>query len=71
MTALDPTRLTIFAGPPLHHAHVPAGPFVASTEAQARAFRARFAAGGMGHLTAFDQAALDRDFDMTLARKGT
>ncbi len=27
------------------------------------AFRARFAAGGMGRLTAFDQAALDRDFD--------
>jgi redox-sensitive bicupin YhaK (pirin superfamily) len=65
MTALDSPRLTIFAGPPLHHAHVTVGPFVASTEAQARAFRARFVAGGMGRLTAFDWAALDRDFDKT------
>jgi redox-sensitive bicupin YhaK (pirin superfamily) len=63
MTALVPSRLTIFAGPPLRHAHIPAGPFVASTEAQLRSFRARFAAGGMGRLTAFDQTALDCAFD--------
>ncbi len=65
LTAQTPTRLTLFAGPPLRHPVVPAGPFVASTKAQAQAFRTRFAAGGMGRLTAFDQAALDRDFDLT------
>jgi redox-sensitive bicupin YhaK (pirin superfamily) len=70
MTAQTPARLTIFAGPPLRHTHVPAGPFVASTEARARAFRARFAAGGMGRLTAFDQAALDRDFDLASNQTG-
>lgn len=70
MTAESPSRLTVFAGAPLRHTHIPAGPFVASTEAQARAFRARFAAGGMGRLTAFDQPALDHDFDKTVARKG-
>lgn len=63
LTARSDARLTVFGGPPLRHAVLPAGPFVASTDAQARAFRARFAAGGMGRLTAFDQAALDRDFD--------
>jgi hypothetical protein len=63
MTAMTAARLTIFAGPPLRHTHVPAGPFVASTDAQARAFRTRYATGGMGQLTAFDQSALDRDFD--------
>lgn len=63
LTARSDARLTVFGGPPLRHAVVPAGPFVASTEAQARAFRARFAAGDMRRLTAFDQAALDRDFD--------
>lgn len=66
LTALTAARLTIFAGPPLRHRVIPAGPFVASTEDQARAFRARYSAGGMGRLTAFDQAALDRDFDLTL-----
>jgi hypothetical protein len=70
MTALAAARLTVFAGLPLRHAHVPAGPFVAATDAQARAFRARFAAGGMGRLTAFDQAALDRDFDLGIDRHG-
>jgi redox-sensitive bicupin YhaK (pirin superfamily) len=63
LTARSDARLTVFGGPPLRHAVIPAGPFVASTDAQTRAFRARFAAGGMGRLTAFDQAALDRDFD--------
>lgn len=69
LTAETDARLTIFAGPPLRHKVIPAGPFVASTEDQARAFRARFAAGGMGRLAAFDQAALDRDFDLNLTRK--
>lgn len=63
MTAMTAARLTIFAGPPLRHTHVPAGPFVASSDAQARAFRTRYATGGMGRLTAFDQSALDREFD--------
>ncbi|WP_137111173.1 pirin family protein [Rhodobacter sp. SY28-1] len=63
LTARNDARLTVFGGPPLRHAVIPAGPFVASTEAQVRTFRARFAAGGMGRLTAFDQATLDRDFD--------
>lgn len=70
LTALIPTRLTIFAGRPLRHAALPAGPFVASTEAQARAFRSRFASGGMGRLTPFDQSALDRDFDSSPSAKG-
>lgn len=65
LTALAETRLTLFGGPPLRHAITPSGPFVASTEAQARSFRARFASGGMGRLTAFDQTALDRAFDET------
>jgi redox-sensitive bicupin YhaK (pirin superfamily) len=70
LTAATDSRLTVFGGPPLRHAVIPAGPFVASTEAQARAFRARFGAGGMGQLVAFDQAALDRDFDRTRNQKG-
>lgn len=70
LTALSNTRLTIFGGPPLKHRVVPAGPFVASTEAQARAFEARYRAGGMGRLAAFDQAALDRDFDQIFTSKG-
>jgi redox-sensitive bicupin YhaK (pirin superfamily) len=63
LTAQTDSRLTLFGGPPLRHAAIPVGPFVASTEAQARAFRARFGAGGMGRLTPFDQAALNRAFD--------
>lgn len=64
LIAEAPSRLTIFAGPPLRHTVIPAGPFVASTDAQARAFRTRFSTGGMGRLIAFDQAALDRAFDL-------
>lgn len=67
LTALTDARLTVFGGPPLRHTVLPSGPFVASNEAQARAFRARYAAGGMGRLTAFDQAALDREFDTQAA----
>ncbi len=70
LTARENSRLTVFGGPPLRHAIVTSGPFVASTEAQARAFRTRFAAGGMGSLTAFDQAALDRDFDTKSKNSG-
>lgn len=65
LSARSDARLTVFGGRPLRHAVIPAGPFVASTDAQARAFGARYTAGGMGRLTAFDQAALDRDFDRT------
>jgi redox-sensitive bicupin YhaK (pirin superfamily) len=56
-------RLTIFGGRPLDHAAVPAGPFVASDEAQAAAFRADYAAGRMGQLVPFDQRLLDAEFD--------
>lgn len=70
VTALTAARLTIFGGPPLRHAVIPAGPFVASSDAQARAFRNRFAAGEMGRLVAFDQSALDRDFDRTASKIG-
>lgn len=66
ITARTDARLTLFGGPPLRQNVIPAGPFVASTEAQARAFRARFAAGDMGHLRAFDQSELDRAFDAGL-----
>lgn len=70
MIARSHSRLTIFAGTPLRHTVFPAGPFVASTDAQARSFRARFEAGAMGRLTAFDQAALDRDFDNIAPPRG-
>jgi redox-sensitive bicupin YhaK (pirin superfamily) len=70
MTAQTHTRVTIFAGAPLRHPVISAGPFVASTETQARTFRARFAAGRMGWLTAFDQAALDCDFDRDATARG-
>ena len=70
LTARDAARLTVFGGRPLRRPFLPAGPFVASDEAQARAFRARFATGGMGRLTPFDQAALDRDFDTPLHANG-
>jgi redox-sensitive bicupin YhaK (pirin superfamily) len=63
LTARTDARLTLFGGPPLRHGVIPAGPFVASSEAQALAFRSRFAAGGMGNLVAFNQRDLDRDFD--------
>lgn len=70
LTGRTHARLTVFGGPPLRHAVIPAGPFVASTEAQARAFRTRFAAGAMGSLTPFEQSALDRDFDWASSRDG-
>jgi redox-sensitive bicupin YhaK (pirin superfamily) len=70
LTAQSDSRLTLFGGPPLRHAVLPTGPFVASTETQARAFRARSSAGGMGRLNPFNQAALDRDFDRTSNQKG-
>ncbi|WP_284180381.1 pirin family protein [Rhabdaerophilum sp. SD176] len=70
LTARGHARLTLFGGPPLRHSVVPAGPFVASSEAQARAFQARFMAGDMGRLTAFDQTELDRKFDQARITKG-
>ncbi len=65
LTARSNARLTLFAGLPLRNQVVSAGPFVASSEEQARAFQAYFAAGGMGRLTPFDQSELDRAFDQT------
>jgi redox-sensitive bicupin YhaK (pirin superfamily) len=56
-------RFTFFAGAPIHQEIQPGGPFVGSNPSEIAAFRARFANGGMGRLTAFDQAAIDRDFD--------
>jgi redox-sensitive bicupin YhaK (pirin superfamily) len=70
LTALTEARLTVFGGQPFRHQVVPAGPFVASSDAQARAFQARFAAGAMGRLTAFDQSALDSAFDRNASRTG-
>lgn len=70
LKARSDARLTLFSGPPLRHSVVPAGPFVASSEAQAHAFRSRFAAGDMGRLTAFDQTALDREFDRAYGQEG-
>lgn len=70
LTARDAARLTFFGGRPLRQSVISAGPFVASHEAQAGAFRARYSAGGMGRLTPFDQAALDRDFDSSRAMNG-
>jgi hypothetical protein len=70
LAARTDARLTVFGGRPLRHGVVPAGPFVASSETQARAFQARFAAGAMGRLTAFDQSVLDRDFDQAASRQG-
>ncbi|MCA0405257.1 MAG: pirin family protein [Proteobacteria bacterium] len=70
LSARNDARLTLFGGPPLRHSIVPAGPFVASSEAQARAFQTRFAAGDMGQLKAFDQSELDRIFDQARNTKG-
>ncbi len=56
-------RLTLFGGPPLRHAVISAGPFVASSEMQARALQARFGRRWHGSLTTFDQSELDRAFD--------
>ena len=70
LTASEVARLTFFGGRALRQSFLPAGPFVASDEAQARAFRARYGAGAMGRLTPFDQAALDHDFDTTLHANG-
>ena len=70
LTAREAARLTFFGGRPMEHAFHPAGAFVASDETQAKAFRARYGAGGMGRLTPFDQAALDRDFDAAGAVSG-
>lgn len=70
LTAREAARATFFGGRPLRHPIFPAGPFVASDQAQARAFRARYGAGGMGQLTPFDQAALDRDFDAAVRANG-
>ena len=70
MAAETAARLTIFAGQPLRHPVVTAGPFVASSDDQAHAFRARFAAGGMGQLSAFNQAVIDNEFDLSRTRKG-
>lgn len=67
LTARETTRLTVFAGAPLKHSPVPAGPFVAASAAQAQAFRARFSAGDMGRLVPFDQAELDATFDAGMA----
>jgi redox-sensitive bicupin YhaK (pirin superfamily) len=70
LIARTDARLTLFSGTPLRHHFIPAGPFVASTDAQASGFRARFASGGMGRLTPFDQSALDREFDRAANRNG-
>ena len=70
LTANGAARLTFFGGRALRQSFLAAGPFVASDEAQARAFRARYGAGGIGRLVPFDQAALDRDFDTTLHANG-
>ncbi len=62
-TARTAVRATVFAGHPLRQETVPAGTFMASSQAQARVFRSRYGAGGMGRLKPFDQAALDARFD--------
>ena len=70
LTAHDEACLTFLGGRALRQPFLPAGPFVASDEAQARAFRVRFGAGGMGRLTPFDQAALNHEFDTSLHADG-
>lgn len=70
LTAVAPSRLTLFGGPPLRHEIVAAGPFVASTEAQARKFRDDYTAGAMGHLEPFAQSRLDHDFDNSTGHEG-
>jgi hypothetical protein len=61
--ALGDARMSVFTGPPLRLRAMLASPIIASSEAEARAFRARFRSGCMGRLTAIDQSALGRDFD--------
>jgi quercetin 2,3-dioxygenase len=57
------TRFMLFAGKPFRHDVVQGGPMVASTQAELATFMSRFRSGSMGHLKAFDQAALDAEFD--------
>ena len=63
ITALEPSRYTLFAGRPLDQVILPGGPFVASSEPELRAFQAAFRSGAMGRLSPFDQTYLDRRFD--------
>jgi redox-sensitive bicupin YhaK (pirin superfamily) len=52
-TGPSPARLALFLGRPLREPVVWGGPFVMSTEADILDAKRRFAAGGMGQLTAF------------------
>ncbi len=70
LKVLTAARLTVFSDRPRRHGVIPPGPFVASTEDRVRASCSRFAAGGMGRLDAFDQVALDWEFDLNLTRTG-
>jgi redox-sensitive bicupin YhaK (pirin superfamily) len=56
-------RLVIFSGKPTGSTVVQGGPFVGSSRAEIDGFHARYRSGGMGRLPAFDQAAIDRDYD--------
>jgi quercetin 2,3-dioxygenase len=52
-TGPSPAHLALFLGRPLREPVVWGGPFVMSTEADILDAKRRFAAGGMGQLTAF------------------
>lgn len=64
-------RVTFFRGRALRQNLVPAGPFVASDQAQADEFRRRFASGAMGRLRPFNQPVIDSEFDRALSGAGS
>jgi redox-sensitive bicupin YhaK (pirin superfamily) len=64
ITAASEARFTLFAGRPLNQAIQPGGPFVGSNSDQVKDFHERYRKGEMGSLAPFDQAKLDRTFDL-------
>jgi redox-sensitive bicupin YhaK (pirin superfamily) len=68
-TANSNARFTLFAGTPLTQQLQPGGPFVGSNNEEITSFHRRYRDGDMGHLTPFDQAAIDSTFD-ALATNG-
>jgi hypothetical protein len=62
-------RVMLFSGLPTGARPLHRGPFVGSDKAMLDRFSARFETGGMGRLTPFDQAALDRQHDAGVAAR--
>jgi quercetin 2,3-dioxygenase len=57
------SNATLFVGIPLREPVVSGGPFIGSNHEEIQEFQLRFRQGGMGRLTPFDQASIDKVFD--------